>query len=144
MATNALVDPVSAEYEEEPTEVDTNEDISEADEELREPLTFTEVDQKFVRYITPQQRQSLLTRQNNRPTSSSTTTSMESDLFQYMSSPTSNKRKRANSDNELDTTTTRQRPPARLQLELGYDGTRGSEWSALRVSIHIQLFCYGC
>jgi len=30
-----LTDPVSAEYEEESTEVDTNEDVSEADEELR-------------------------------------------------------------------------------------------------------------
>ena len=137
-----MTDPISTEYEKESTEVDTIEDVSEADEELKGPLTFTEVDKKFVRYITPQQHQSLLTRQNNRSPSFSITTSMESDIFQPFSTPTSNKRKRANSD-ESDTST-RKRPPTRLQLELGYDGPRSTEWSALRVSIPIRLFCYRC
>ena len=124
-----MTDPVSAEYEEESTEVDTIEDVSEADEELKGPLTFTEVNKKFVHYITPQQRQSLLTRQNNRSPSSSTTTSMESDIFQPFSTPTFNKRKRVNSD-ESDMST-RKRPPTHLQLELGYDGPRSTEWSTL-------------
>ena len=56
-----MTDPISAEYKKESTEVDAIEDVSEADEELKGPLTFTEVDKKFVRYITPQQCQSLLT-----------------------------------------------------------------------------------
>ena len=86
-----MTDLISTEYEEESTEVDTIEDVSEADEELKGLLTFTEVDKKFVRYITPQQCQSLLTQQNNRSPSSSTTTSIESDIFQPFSIPTSNK-----------------------------------------------------
>ena len=50
-----MTDPVSTEYKEESTKVDTIEDVSEADEELKGPLTFTKVDKKFVHYITPQQ-----------------------------------------------------------------------------------------
>ena len=90
--SNSVTDPVSAEYEEESIETDTNEDVSEADE-LREPLTFIKVDKKFVYYITPQQYQSLCTRQSNPPTSSSITTSIESDIFQCMLTLISNKRK---------------------------------------------------
>ena len=92
LITNTLVNLVSEEYKEESTKVDTNNNISKVNE-LREPLTFTEVDKKFVHYITPQQRQSLHTRQSNPSTSSSTTTSMESNIFQCMSTPTFNKQK---------------------------------------------------
>ena len=54
-------------YEEESTEVDEvePEDTSETEEELRKPFTFTAVDDKFVRRITPKQRQALESQKNS-------------------------------------------------------------------------------
>ena len=83
-------------YEEESTVVDEvePEDTSETEEELRKPFTFTAVDDKFVRRITPKQRQALESQKNSSVISKSVSTnsSMES-IFQPMVTPTSTKRK---------------------------------------------------
>ena len=125
-------------YEEESTEVDEvePEDTSETEEELRKPFTFTAVDDKFVRRITPKQRQALESQKNSSAISKSVSTnsSMES-IFQPMVTPTSTKRKRLD-DSDMEPGMTRKKPPSRLQLELGYDGSRFQEWNSLRVRIH--------
>ena len=59
---------------------------------------------------------------------------MES-IFQPMMTPTSTKRKRLD-DSDMEPGMTRKKPPSRLQLELGYDGSRFQEWNSLRVRIH--------
>ena len=76
-------------YQEEPTDVD--EDTSEREEVLHGPLTFTSVDEKLIRRITPKQRQSLQAQKNsqsafvgssrNQPSSISRSSSMESAYF---------------------------------------------------------------
>ena len=125
-------------YEEESTEVDEvePEDTSETEEELRKPFTFTAVDDKFVHYITPKQRQALESQKNSSAISKSVSTnsSMES-IFQPMVTPTSTKRKRLD-DSDMEPGMTRKKPPSRLQLELGYDGSQFQEWNSLRVHIH--------
>ena len=125
-------------YEEESTEVDEvePEDSSETEEELRKPFTFTAVDDKFVRRITPKQRQALESQKNSSAISKSVSTnsSMES-IFQPMVTPTSTKRKRLD-DSDMEPGMTRKKPPSRLQLELGYDGSQFQEWNSLRVHIH--------
>ncbi len=125
-------------YEEESTEVDEvePEDTSETEEELRKPFTFTAVDDKFVRRITPKQRQALESQKNSSAISKSVSTnsSMES-IFQPMVTPTSTKRKRLD-DSDMEPGMTRKKPPSRLQLELGYDGSRFQEWNSLQVRIH--------
>ena len=125
-------------YEEESTEVDEvkPEDTSETEEELRKPFTFTAVDDKFVRRITPKQRQALESQKNSSAISKSVSTnsSMES-IFQPMVTPTSTKRKRLD-DSDMEPGMTRKKPPSRLQLELGYDGSQFQEWNSLRVRIH--------
>jgi len=125
-------------YEEESTEVDEVEpqNTSETEEELRKPFTFTAVDDKFVRRITPKQRQALESQKNSSAISKSVSTnsSMES-IFQPMVTPTSTKRKRLD-DSDMEPGMTRKKPPSRLQLELGYDGSRFQEWNSLRVHIH--------
>lgn len=125
-------------YEEESTEVDEvePEDTSETEEELRKPFTFTAVDDKFVRRITPKQRQALESQKNSPAISKSVSTnsSMES-IFQPIVTPTSTKRKRLD-DSDMEPGMTRKKPPSRLQLELGYDGSRFQEWNSLRVRIH--------
>ena len=56
-------------YEEESTEVDEVEpeleDTSETEEVLQKPFTFSAVDDKFVRRITPKQRQALESQKNS-------------------------------------------------------------------------------
>ena len=125
-------------YEEESTEVDEvePEDTSETEEELRKPFTFTAVDDKFVRHITPKQRQALESRKNSPaiPKSVSTNSSMES-IFQPIVIPTSTKRKWLD-DSDMEPGMTWKKPPSRLQLELGYDGSQFQEWNSLRVRIH--------
>ena len=112
-------------YEGESTEVDEvePEDTSETEEELRKPFTFTAVDDKFVRRITPKQRQALESQKNSSAISKSVSTnsSMES-IFQPMVTPTSTKRKRLD-DSDMEPGMTRKKPPSRLQLELGYDSS---------------------
>ena len=96
-------------YEEESTEVDEvePEDTSETEEELRKPFTFTAVDDKFVRHITPKQRQALESQKNSSAISKSVSTnsSMES-IFQPMVTPTSTKRKRLD-DSDMEPGITR-------------------------------------
>ena len=86
-------------YQEEPTDVD--EDTSEREEVLHGPLTFTSVDEKLIRRITPKQRQSLQAQKNsqsafvggsrNQPSSLSRSSSTESACFQLISTPISAK-----------------------------------------------------
>ena len=125
-------------YEEESTEVDEvePEDTPETEEELRKPFTFTAVDDKFVRRITPKQRQALESQKNSSAIlkSVSTNSSMES-IFQPMVTPTSMKRKRLD-DSDMEPGMTRKKTPSQLQLELGYDGSRFQEWNSLQVRIH--------
>ncbi len=133
-------------YQEEPTDVD--EDTSEREEVLHGPLTFTSVDEKLIRRITPKQRQSLQAQKNsqsafvggsrNQPSSLSRSSSTELAYFQPIATSISTKRKRLD-DTDEDEVATRKRPPGRLQLELGYDRTRHTEWNALRVSISTKL-----
>ena len=54
-------------YEEESTEVDEfkPEDTSDTEEVLQKPFTFSAVDDKFVRRITPKQRQALESQKNS-------------------------------------------------------------------------------
>ena len=112
-------------YEEESTEVDEvePEDTSETEEELRKPFTFTAVDDKFVRRITPKQRQALESQKNSSAISKSVSTnsSMES-IFQPMVTPTSTKRKWLD-DSNVEPGMTRKKPPSWLQLELSYDSS---------------------
>ena len=125
-------------YEEESTEVDEvePEDTSETEEELQKPFTFTAVDDKFVRRITPKQRQALEFQKNSSAISKSVSTnsSMES-IFQPMVTPTSTKRKQLH-DSDMEPGMTWKKPPSQLQLELGYDGSRFQEWNSLWVRIH--------
>src|SRR5436305_3340501 len=127
-------------YEEESTEVDEVEpeleDTSETEEVLQKPFTFSAVDDKFVRCITPKQRQALESQKNSPAISKSVSTnsSMES-IFQPIVTPTSTKRKRLDGS-DMEPGMTRKKPPSRLQLELGYDGSRFQERNSLRVHIH--------
>ena len=101
-------------YEEESTEVDEVEpqDTSETEEELRKPFTFTAVDDKFVRHITPKQRQALESQKNSSVISKSVSTnsSMES-IFQPMVILTSTKRKQLD-DSNMEPGMTRKKPPS--------------------------------
>src|SRR6266480_5639723 len=88
--TGPLVDDVD--YQEELTDVDK--DTSEREEVLHGPLTFTSVDEKLIRRITPKQRQSLQAQKNsqsafvggsrNQPSSLSRSSSTESAYFQLI------------------------------------------------------------
>jgi len=79
--------------------IDIDEDISEKKEVLHGPLTFTSVDEKLIRRITPKQRQSLQAQKNsqsafvggsrNQPSSLSRSSSPESACFQPISTPIS-------------------------------------------------------
>ena len=70
---------------------------------------------------------------------------MESTCFQRLSTPPPTKRKRLDDtikDEVVEPRTTRKRPPSRLQLELGYNGTRYAEWNTLHVSISTNYSIY--
>ena len=105
-------------YQEEPTDVDK--DTSEREEVLYGPLTFTSVDEKLIRRITPKQRQSLQAQKNsqsafvggsrNQPSSLSRSSSTELACFQLISTPISVKRKWLD-DTDEDEVVTRKRPP---------------------------------
>ena len=114
--------------------MDEPEDSESASEELREPLIFEEVDEKYIHRITPAHQEALkrqTLKDANRSKSSLTksmSTSMESDYFQYLSTP-SLKRKLGDSDEDMKGT--RVKPASQLQLECGHDKSRIDEWNSL-------------
>ena len=119
------------EYVKEDTEVNIIDSFkSFSENELQEPLTYTVIDEKHIRHITPKQCECL-----KRPKPSNIqkemSSSMESSPFQRFSmlplstpAPTWNK------------------PPSKLQLKLGYNKSRVKEWNALRVCHCHQFLRY--
>ena len=135
--SNPLIEPVG--YEEESTEEDEveSEDTSDIEELLQKLLTFTDVTSKFViRRMTSEQRQALQSQKSSSAISKpiSTNSSMESTFQKMVTPPPPMKRKRLD-DSDTEPGMTRKKPPARLQLELGYDSSQFQEWNALQVCI---------
>jgi len=148
--SNPLIEPVG--YEEESTEEDEveSEDTSDIEELLQKPLTFTDVTGKFVvRRMTPEQWQALQSQKSSSAISKpiSTNSSMESTFQKMVTPPPPMKRKQLD-DSDMEPGMTWKKPPARLQLELGYDGSQFQEWNALRVCIPancifwLYLYCH--